>query len=108
MPLSGEQLVAVAVFVVAYIVIVTDKVHRTIVALFAGFLIVAFGIVSQHDAFAHIDLNVIFLLAGMMVIANVIARSGFFQWLAALMVLRTKARPYRMLIALSVVTAVLS
>jgi len=42
---------------------------------------VALGIVSQQAAFAHIDLNVIFLLAGMMVIANVIARSGFFRLL---------------------------
>jgi Na+/H+ antiporter NhaD/arsenite permease-like protein len=108
MPDLPQQLVASAVFLAAYVVIITDKIHRTIVALFAGFLIVALGIVSQHAAFAHIDLNVIFLLAGMMVIANVIARSGFFQWLAALMVRVTKAQPYRMLIALSVVTAVLS
>lgn len=108
MPDSPQQLVALAVFLAAYVVIVTDKIHRTIVALFGGFLIVALGIVSQQAAFAHIDLNVIFLLAGMMVIANVIARSGFFQWLAVLMVRMTRARPYPMLIALSVVTAVLS
>lgn len=108
MPDSVQQLVAVTVFVVAYIVVVTDKIHRTIVALFAGFLIVALGIVSQHAAFAHIDLNVIFLLAGMMVIANVIARSGLFQWLAVHMVRVTKAEPYRMLVALSLVTALLS
>lgn len=108
MPGSVQQFVAIIVFLSAYLVIVTDKIHRTIVALFAGFLIVALGIMNQHDAFAHIDLNVIFLLAGMMVIANVIARSGFFQWLAVQMVRRTKARPYSMLIALSVVTAVLS
>lgn len=108
MPDSPQQLVAIAVFLAAYVVIVTDKIHRTIVALFGGFLIVALGIVSQEAAFAHIDLNVIFLLAGMMVIANVIARSGFFQWLGVVMVKVTKARPYRMLIALSLVTAVLS
>lgn len=108
MPASAQQLVAIAVFVAAYVVIVTDKIHRTIVALFAGFLIVALGIVSQHAAFSHIDLNVIFLLAGMMVIANVIARSGFFQWLAVRIVARTKARPYALLIALALVTALLS
>lgn len=99
---------ALLVFVATYVLIVTDKVHRTIVALFGGFLLVALRIVSQHAAFAHIDLNVIFLLAGMMVIANVLARSGFFAWLAVLVVRVTKARPYRLLIALSVLTAMLS
>ncbi len=108
MPDSSQQLVASAIFVATYVVIVTDKIHRTIVALFGGFLIVAMGIVSQHDAFAHIDLNVLFLLVGMMVVANVIARSGFFQWLAVLTVRVTKAQPYRMLIALSLITAVVS
>jgi Na+/H+ antiporter NhaD/arsenite permease-like protein len=108
MPDSPQQLVAITVFLAAYVVIVTDKIHRTMVALFGGFLIVALGIVSQQAAFAHIDLNVIFLLAGMMVIANVIARSGFFQWLAVVMARVTKARPYRMLVALSLVTAILS
>jgi Na+/H+ antiporter NhaD/arsenite permease-like protein len=108
MPDSPQQLVALAVFLAAYVVIVTDKIHRTIVALFGGFLVVALGIVSQQAAFAHVDLNVIFLLAGMMVIANVIARSGFFQRLAVVMVRITKARPYPMLIGLSLVTGVLS
>ena len=44
MPDSAQQLVASAVFLAAYLVIITDKIHRTIVALFAGFLIVALGI----------------------------------------------------------------
>ncbi|HZP97181.1 MAG TPA: ArsB/NhaD family transporter [Candidatus Limnocylindria bacterium] len=108
MPDNAQQLVAVGLFLAAYVLIVTDKVHRTIVALFAGFLIVALGIVPQHAALAHIDLNVIFLLAGMMVIANVIARSGFFRWLAVRIVRLTKADPYRLLVALALVSTLVS
>jgi Na+/H+ antiporter NhaD/arsenite permease-like protein len=52
-PDSPQQLVAIAVSLAAYVVIVTDKIHRTIVALFGGFLIVALGIVSQEAAFTE-------------------------------------------------------
>jgi Na+/H+ antiporter NhaD/arsenite permease-like protein len=38
--------------------------------MIGGPLVVALGIIDQHDAFAAIDLNVTFLLAGMMVIAS--------------------------------------
>ena len=62
--------IAAAVFVVAYVLIALERWDRTIVAMIAGLLLVALGILDQHEAFAAIDLNVIFLLAGMMVIAS--------------------------------------
>ncbi|MDO8563056.1 MAG: ArsB/NhaD family transporter [Candidatus Limnocylindria bacterium] len=92
----------------AYALVITDMVHRTIVALFAGFLIVALGVLDQHTALAHVDFNVILLLVGMMVIAGVIGRSGFFQWMAAGTVRATGGDPYRLLVALSVISASLS
>ena len=108
MPEIGPAQIAVVVFVAAYTLVIGDMVHRTIVALFAGFLIVALGVIDQHTALSHVDFNVIFLLIGMMVIASVIGRSGFFLWLAALTVRATRGDPYRLLVALSIVTAVLS
>jgi Na+/H+ antiporter NhaD/arsenite permease-like protein len=67
-----------------------------------------FGVVDQHEAFAAIDLNVIFLLAGMMVIAGAIARTGFFDWIAVRSVRLSHGHPLRLLVILSVVTALLS
>jgi Na+/H+ antiporter NhaD/arsenite permease-like protein len=100
--------VAGTVFVVAYALIAVERVDRTIVALLAGLSMVAVGIIDQHEAFAAIDLNVIFLLAGMMVIASALAQTGFFDWLAIRSVRLSRGDPYRLLIILSVVTAVLA
>jgi Na+/H+ antiporter NhaD/arsenite permease-like protein len=97
-----------AVFVAAYALIALDRIDRTIVALFAGLAVVALGVVDQHDAFAAIDLNVIFLLAGMMIIASTLAKTGFFEWLAVRSVRLSRGEPMRLLLILSVVTAVLS
>ena len=96
------------IFVAAYIAIASERVDRTVVALLGGTLVVGLGIIEQHVAFAAIDLNVIFLLAGMMVIAGVLGRTGFFEWLGLQAVRRTDAEPMRLLAVLVVVTAGLS
>jgi Na+/H+ antiporter NhaD/arsenite permease-like protein len=100
--------VAGAIFVAAYVLIALDRLDRTLVALLAGLAVVAVGIVDQHEAFAAIDLNVIFLLAGMMVIASTLAKTGLFEWLAIRSVRLSHGEPMRLLLILALVTAVLS
>jgi Na+/H+ antiporter NhaD/arsenite permease-like protein len=103
-----EVWLAGGVFVVAYALIALDRGDRTVVALLGGLVLVATGVLDQHEAFAAIDLNVIFLLAGMMVIAGVLARTGIFEWLAARSVLTARGRPMVLLLTLATITAVLS
>ncbi|HET9456653.1 MAG TPA: ArsB/NhaD family transporter [Candidatus Limnocylindrales bacterium] len=100
--------IAAIVFVVAYAAIATERIDRTIAALLGGLAVVVLGIIDQHEAFAAIDLNVIFLLAGMMVLAGTLGKTGFFQWLAVRSVRLSRGEPMRLLIILCVVTAVLS
>src|SRR2546428_13576733 len=69
---------------------------------------IVFRIVDQNEAFAFVDLNVILLLAGMMVIANIAAKTGVFQWIAVEAVRRAEGRPYALLVLTSIVTAVVS
>lgn len=101
-------LIAGAIFVAIYALIVTEKIHRTLAALLGGTLMILLRVLDQHEAFALIDLNVILLLAGMMIIANIMAKTGIFQWIAVEAVRRTGGEPYRLLVATSVVTAIAS
>ena len=96
------------IFVTTYALIALDRIDKTIAALLGGTAVVAVGIVDQEEAFGAIDLNVIFLLAGMMTLAAILRRTGFFQWLAIRSVKIAGGDPYRLLIVLSVVCAVLS
>lgn len=100
--------VAGAIFIVAYALIAIEPFDRTLIALFAGLLVIVLGIIDQHEAFAAIDLNVIFLLAGMMVIAGILAKSGLFDWVAVRSVRLVRGRPMPLLLLLATVTAVLS
>ena len=106
--MTMDAWIAAAVFVVAYVLIALERWDRTLIALIGGLLVVVLGIIDQHEAFAAIDLNVIFLLAGMMVIASILGRTGFFEWLAIRSVVLSRGHPIRLLLILATVTAVLS
>jgi Na+/H+ antiporter NhaD/arsenite permease-like protein len=96
------------IFLITYGLIVSERVHRTVSALLGGVAMILLGVLSQEEAFQAIDWNVIFLLAGMMVIANVLRETGLFQWIAIQAVKLGQGDPFRILVILSVVTAVSS
>ena len=96
-----------SIFLLTYALIVSEKIHRTISALLGGLAMILF-VVPQETAFHAIDWNVIFLLAGMMIIANVIKETGLFQWIAFQAVNLGKGDPFRVLVILSLITAVSS
>ncbi|HEX5147881.1 MAG TPA: SLC13 family permease, partial [Candidatus Limnocylindrales bacterium] len=106
--MPDDTLVAAILFVGAYVLIAIEKWDRTLIALLAGLTMVMLGIVDQREAFAAIDLNVIFLLVGMMIIASILARTGFFEWLAIRSVIISDGHPIRLLLVLALVTAVVS
>jgi Na+/H+ antiporter NhaD/arsenite permease-like protein len=106
------MLIALAIFSLSYLTIVTERIHRTIVALLGAMMMLLLGVVTQDEAFHSkeygVDYNVVFLLVGMMVIVNVLRPTGLFEWLAVQTAKRSQARPFRMLVLLCVMTAVLS
>ena len=106
---TGLAIAAVAVFALAYIAIITEKIHRTIVAILGAVIVIAIGAINQHAAFQeHVDLNVIFLLAGMMIIVHIMAGTGVFEWLAITLAKLARGRPVNILILLALSTAVVS
>ena len=103
---------AVAVFLVVYALIATERVPRTTAALGGVAAVFAVGIVGAEEAFfseeTGIDWNVIFLLFGMMVIAGVMRRTGIFGWLAIRTVRLGRGEPLPILLLMAGITAVLS
>ncbi len=100
--------IAAVVFVVTYAMIATERLDKTLAALLGGLAMIVLGIIDQHEAFAAIDFNVIFLLTGMMVLAGILRQTGFFQWIAIRAVKIAGGDPLRLLLVLSLISAVLS
>lgn len=103
---------AIAVFVVAYGLIASDRINKTLVALCGAGIVVAVGLLSSDDVFysreTGIDWDVIFLLLGMMIIVSVLRQTGVFEYVAIWAAKRAKGSPLRIMILLVLVTAVAS
>jgi len=106
--LTLEVIVGLVVFVATYALIATERVHKTIAAMAGGVAMVLLGVVTQEEAFEHIDFNVIFLLAGMMILAGIIRKTGVFGWLAVRAARLAGGDAYRILVVLSIITAIAS
>ncbi len=103
-----DTTLAVAIFVTTYALIVSERVHKTTAALVGGAVVIAAGVLTTEEAFEFIDLNVIILLASMMIIANTMASTGVFQWLAIRAAKAAGGSPIKVTILLCAITAGIS
>ena len=103
---------ATLIFIISYAVIVSEKIHKTKVALAGASLMLILKIVDQKEAFHSeelgIDYNVIFLLISMMMIIGIMKRTGIFEYVAIKSAKIAKGEPFRIMAIFSVVTAVAS
>jgi Na+/H+ antiporter NhaD/arsenite permease-like protein len=96
------------ILIITYAVLLSERIHRTVVALTGAGMVVISGLLNQDKAIAGIDFNTIALLTGMMMIVAVIRTTGFFEYIAIWSAKKVKADPRGVLIVLSIVTAVFS
>lgn len=103
---------AIAIFLVTYALIASERVHRVAAALGGVAALMVVRIVDAEGAFhsteTGVDWNVIFLLLGMMIIVGVLKQTGLFEYLALWSAQRSRGRPFRLMVILVVVTATLS
>ncbi len=103
---------AVVVFVGAYVLIISERVHRTAAALGGAGVMLVISATDDKASFysehTGIDWNVIFLLLGMMAIVGVLRQTGLFEYLAIWSVKRARGKPFRVMAMLVVITAVAS
>ncbi len=117
--LSPAFWISTLVFVLAYILIGFEILHRTVAALLgAAFMLIIsytigtinpeYHILTYEAAIKAIDFNVIFLLMGMMIIIGVLKHTGVFQWCAYQSYKLAKGNIYLLTVFLIVFTAVTS
>ncbi len=96
------------IFGVTYALIASEKVDKTIAAGLGAAAAIMLHYVPYDKALEHIDLNVIFLLVGMMIIVNVLSATGLFQWVAVTIARTARGNGAVILIMLLLATALLS
>ena len=107
-----REYLAIAVFLISYALIATEKVHRVAAALggVAGMTLI--GLVSAKTAFfdehTGVDWNVVTLLFGMMVVVSVLRHTGLFEFIALWAARTCQGSPRRLMLLLIAITAIFS
>ena len=100
------------IFGVSLVLIFSEKVQRTIVAVVGASLMVGVGVLSgfysEEEAIAAIDFETLGLLLGMMLLVVLLQQTGFFEYLAIMAGRWSAGNPVRLFILLGTITTVLS
>jgi Na+/H+ antiporter NhaD/arsenite permease-like protein len=103
---------ALAIFLVAFYFIATEKADKVKVVLVAAAAMGVSGLVPGAEVFfsqhAGIDWNVIALLFGMMIIVGIVKQTGIFDYLAIWAAKKARGRPYPLMAMLMLITAIAS
>ncbi|ADB51041.1 ArsB/NhaD family transporter [Conexibacter woesei] len=99
---------AVAVFAAALALIVTEKVDRTKIALVGAALLILTQTIDQDGAIEAIHFDTLGLLAGMMIVVRLTETTGVYTYVAIRAGQLSKGRPFLLVVALAIPTAVLS
>jgi Na+/H+ antiporter NhaD/arsenite permease-like protein len=110
---------AAIILLLFYIAMATEWLHRSLAAMLAGALVLFvsytlgtfnrdFFILSFDEAMRAVDLNVIFLLLGMMIFVGVLKKTGAFHWLAYRAFALSQGRVFTLSAMLMLITAVAS
>lgn len=104
----SDLTIATIIFVATYAVIISERMERAVVALAGAGLMIAFGVLNQRQALESIDPNTIALLIGMMIIINVLKRTGVFRYVGWRTAIMLDGDPWRMMLGFALFTAIAS
>ncbi|NWK05633.1 ArsB/NhaD family transporter [Marine Group I thaumarchaeote] len=112
--LTITMMATLGVLIGMYVILITEVVHRTALALFGALvmLIILFstGALDPHDSvdfvIGSIDFNTIGLLLGMMVIVGILGETGIFQYIGIKAAKISKGNVWKLMILLAIITAV--
>jgi Na+/H+ antiporter NhaD/arsenite permease-like protein len=104
--MEQQAIIAIIVFLICYALIISEKIHRTIIAISGAILMIGLGILNQDTAIHHIDFNTLGLLIGMMILVFITSETGAFHYVAIWSVKKVKGDPLKILIAFALITAI--
>ena len=96
------------IFGITYALIASEKVDKAIAAFLGAAAVIGLHYIPYEKALQHVDLNVIFLIIGMMIIVNIFSKTGLFEWLAMKIAKKSRGNGLLIVIQLLIVTAIFS
>ena len=98
----------IIIFIITYLFIASEKIDKAIAAILGASAMVVLGVASFPAMLTKVDLNVLALLIGMMIIVNIMATTGVFEWIAVKIARQTKGNGILVVIEFLLATAFVS
>ena len=102
------MITAAVIFGITYLAIAVGRIPTAIIAVLGAAVMVFARVLTPEQALDHVDLEVILLLAGMMILADIISRTGAFDWAAIRGARLVRGNGLGLLALLAILTAVAS
>ena len=106
--MSLQQIIAIVIFLVTMLAIISGKVHNTVAAITGAMLLVLTHVLSIEDCVEAVDIDTICILVGMMLTVAVVKNSGIFEYIAIKAAKLAKGHPWPIMIIFIIITALLS
>lgn len=105
--MTAVQGLAVLVFVIVFILIAVEAIHRTHAALAGAFIFVSIGAVTPDEILHFIDIEILAVVLGLFLLVRGAERSGLFQYLAV-KIMRNSRSPTAFAVILLTFTVILA
>jgi len=99
---------AITVFTLSYIAVMSEKFPRHWVALLGGAILILFGVLTPEDALTYINWETLGLVTGMFVLVAILVQAGFFTWLAMTALRRVNYHPTALFVILIILATVMA
>jgi len=102
------QWLALGIFAVTILAVISNVIDSTLAALIGVAAMIWFGVMSETDAFAAVDWNVMAILVGIWLIAGYFGKSGVPSWLSVQALRLSGGRPGLLVMILTFLAGVIS
>ncbi|MGZ8897619.1 MAG: SLC13 family permease, partial [Halobacteriota archaeon] len=106
--MESSTIIALLTFLIAYGILATEKINRTIIVGAGSLVLLLFGVLNLTEAINYVNWETIGLLLGMFIIAVVLSDAGFFSYLAFVLAKKLNYNPQTMLIVFPLLAGLLA
>ena len=100
--------IALVIFLLTYMLIMSEMVHKTVAALIGALLMIVYGVVEYNSIGNLIDFKTLTVAVGMMITVNVVKKSGLFEYLSIKAAKLTKGNPTKLMITMVLLATIVS
>jgi Na+/H+ antiporter NhaD/arsenite permease-like protein len=103
-----SAIIAILTFLIAYGILATEKINRTIIVGAGSLVLLVFGVLDLTEAINYVNWETIGLLLGMFIIVVVLSDSGFFSYLAFVLAKKLNYNPQTILVVFPLLAGLLA